>query len=101
MNKLRPFNTLNKAHTHPRVCVCPALIHFCTLSRSSPLAQEHWFGFGTSFHMNFFILEKTAADDQVPLLHHFPLPHFSQTAAPPTRPPAEVLDLYLEVIMLS
>lgn len=49
-------------------CVGGGRFHCCTLSKSSPLAQEHCFGFGTSFHTSFFILEKKAADNQVPLL---------------------------------
>lgn len=42
------------------------LVHWGTLSRSSPLAQEHWFGLGTSFHTSFFILEKKWARDEDP-----------------------------------
>lgn len=38
----------------------------CTLSESSPLAQEHWFGFGTSFHTSFLILEKKSSTQSGP-----------------------------------
>lgn len=31
-----------------------------TFLKSSPLAQEHLFGLGTSFHTNFFILMRNA-----------------------------------------
>lgn len=66
--------TRDQEHLHIYVevllgmCVGGGLFHWCTLSKSSPLAQEHWFGFGTSFHMIFLILEKKAAHSQLPLL---------------------------------